>query len=61
MFQIAAAGGAGVNFHAGEDKIYTPISHGRGGGLTARPLYYGMLMFAQAPGEGESRHLSRSF
>jgi hypothetical protein len=50
MFQIAAAGGAGVNFHAGEDKIYTPISHGRGGGLTARPLYYGMLMFAQASG-----------
>ncbi len=28
MFQIAAAGGAGVNFHAGEDKVYTPISHG---------------------------------
>jgi hypothetical protein len=51
MFQIAAAGGAGVNFHAGEDKIYTPISHGRGGGLTARPLYYGMLMFAQARGD----------
>jgi hypothetical protein len=51
MFQIAAAGGAGVNFHAGEDKIYTPISHGRGGGLTARPLYYGMLMFAQASGD----------
>jgi hypothetical protein len=51
MFQIAAAGGAGVNFHAGEDKIYTPISHGRGGGLTARPLCYGMLMFAQAGGD----------
>ena len=54
MFQIAAAGGAGVNFHAGEDKVYTPISHGRsggGGGLTARPLYYGMLMFAQAGGD----------
>jgi hypothetical protein len=51
MFQIAAAGGAGINFHAGEDKIYTPISHGRSGALTARPLYYGMLMFAQAPGD----------
>ena len=51
MFQIAAAGGAGINFHAGEDKVYTPISHGRGGGLTARPLYYGMLMFAQARGD----------
>jgi hypothetical protein len=51
MFQIAAAGGAGVNFHAGEDKIYTPISHGHGGGLTTRALYYGMLMFAQATGD----------
>jgi hypothetical protein len=51
MFQIATAGGAGVNFHAGEDKVYTPISHGRGGGLTARPLYYGMLLFAQAHGD----------
>lgn len=51
MFQIAAAGGAGVNFHAGEDKIYTPISHGRGGGLTARAPYYGMLMFARAQGD----------
>jgi len=51
MFQIAAAGGAGVNFHAGEDKIYTPISHGSGGGPTARALYYGMLMFAQAQGD----------
>jgi hypothetical protein len=51
MFQIAAAGGAGVNFHAGEEKVYTPISHGVGGGLTARPLYYGMLMFAQARGD----------
>jgi hypothetical protein len=51
MFQIAAVGGAGINFHAGEDKIYTPISHGRGGGLIARPLYYGMLMFAQTPGD----------
>jgi hypothetical protein len=50
MFQIAAAGGAGVNFHAGEDKIYTPISHAGGGALSARAPYYGMLMFAQAPG-----------
>jgi hypothetical protein len=57
MCQIAAAGGAGVNFHAGEDKIYTPISHGHGGGLTARPLYYGMLIFAQAPGNLVSARL----
>ena len=48
MFRIAAAGGAGVNFHAGEEKIYTPISHGPRGGLVARAPYYGMLMFAHA-------------
>jgi hypothetical protein len=48
MFRIAAAGGAGVNFHAGEEKIYTPISHGSRGGLVARAPYYGMLMFAHA-------------
>ncbi len=51
MFRIAAAGGAGVNFHAGEEKIYTPISHGSRGGLVARAPYYGMLMFAHA-GDG---------
>jgi hypothetical protein len=48
MFRVAAAGGAGVNFHAGEEKIYTPISHGPRGGLVARAPYYGMLMFANA-------------
>jgi hypothetical protein len=47
MFRIAAAGGAGVNFHAGEEKIYTPISHGSRGGLVARVPYYGMLMFGR--------------
>lgn len=48
MFQVAAAGGAGINFHAGDDKVYTPIA---GSGTTphqARPLYYAMLLFAQA-------------
>jgi hypothetical protein len=34
MFRIATAGGAGVNFHAGEEKIYTPISHGSRGGAS---------------------------
>jgi hypothetical protein len=47
MFRVAAAGGAGVNFHAGEEKIYTPISHGSLGGLVARAPYYGMLMFGR--------------
>src|SRR5262245_27585080 len=55
MFQAAAAGAAGVNFHAGvhnrrpaDDKAYTPIARGEAGRYRARPLYHGMLMFAQA-------------
>jgi hypothetical protein len=53
MFQAVAAGAAGVNFHGGvnnhrasDDKAYTPIA--RSGRYRAMPLYYGMLMFAQA-------------
>jgi hypothetical protein len=55
MFRAAAAGAAGVNFHAGvhnrrpgDDKAYTPIARDEGGRHRARPLYYAMLMFAQA-------------
>lgn len=53
MFQVAAAGGAGVNFHAGvdnhhpdDDKAYTPIARTSVGRYRAMPLYYGMLTFA---------------
>jgi hypothetical protein len=55
LFQAARAGAAGVNFHTGvhnarpaEDKAYSPIARGADGRYAARPLYYGMLMFAQA-------------
>jgi hypothetical protein len=55
MFEAAAAGAAGVNFHGGvhnrradDDKAYTPIARSAGGGYQAQPLYYGILMFAQA-------------
>ena len=55
MFQVATAGAAGINLHAGvhnlrpdRDKAYTPIARGTGGRHRATPLYYGMLMFAQA-------------
>src|SRR5262245_26537302 len=55
MFQAAAAGAAGVNFHAGvhnrrqaDDKAYTPIARGDAGRYHARPLYHGMLMFERA-------------
>ena len=54
MFQAAAAGAAGVNFHGGvhnrrasDDKAYTPIARS-GDRYRATPLYYSMLMFAQA-------------
>lgn len=58
MFQLAAAGAAGVNFHAGShnlrpevDKAYTPIARAGGGRYRPAPLYYAMLMFTQfAPG-----------
>jgi hypothetical protein len=55
MFACAAAGCAGINFHAGDhnlrpgrNKAYTPIARGGDGRLRAAPLYYAMLMFAQA-------------
>jgi hypothetical protein len=58
MFQLAAAGAAGINFHAGPhnlrpelDKAYTPIARAGGGRFRAAPLYYAMLLFSQlAPG-----------
>jgi hypothetical protein len=55
MFRCAAAGCAGINFHGGDhnrqperNKAYSPIVRGPDGRLRAAPLYYGMLMFAQA-------------
>jgi hypothetical protein len=57
MFQLAAAGAAGVNFHAGPhnlrpeiDKAYTPIAR-TSGRYRSAPLYYAMLLFTRfAPG-----------
>jgi hypothetical protein len=48
MFQVAEAGGEGINFHTGDAKAYTPIGPGPDGRHVARPLYYGMLMFKEA-------------
>lgn len=48
MLQVAEAGGAGVNFHAGDHKFYSPIGLGVGERRRALPLYYGMLMFSEA-------------
>ena len=47
MFQVAEAGGQGINFHTGDAKAYTPIGPGQNS-HEARPLYYAMLMFNEA-------------
>lgn len=52
MYQLASAGGMGINFHGGGYGWYTPIAGSRENGFLARPIYYGMLLFAQAgPGQ----------
>jgi hypothetical protein len=59
MFQLAAAGAAGVNFHAGPhnlrpevDKAYTPIARAGGGRYQPMPLYYAMLLFTLLAPDG---------
>jgi hypothetical protein len=52
MYQLASEGGTGINFHGGGYGWYTPIAGTRENGLLARPIFYGMLLFAQAgPGQ----------
>ncbi len=52
MYQLASEGGMGINFHGGGYGWYTPIAGTRENGFLARPIYYGMLLFAQAgPGQ----------
>ena len=48
MYQLATAGGVGINFHGGGYGWYSPIAGTVSSGFTARPIYYGMLLFAQA-------------
>jgi hypothetical protein len=48
MYQLATAGGIGINFHGGGYGWYTPIAGTAQKGLEARPIYYGMLLFQQA-------------
>jgi hypothetical protein len=48
MYQLASAGGIGINFHGGGYGWYTPIAGTTKKGFEARPIYYGMLLFAQA-------------
>jgi len=48
MYQLASEGGSGINFHGGGYGWYTPIAGTPDHGFLARPIYYGMLLFAQA-------------
>jgi hypothetical protein len=48
MYRMAATGAVGINFHGGGYGWYSPIVGTREEGFVARPLYYGMLMFAGA-------------
>ena len=48
MYQLASAGSMGINFHGGGYGWYTPIAGSRENGFVARPIYYGMLLFAQS-------------
>lgn len=48
MYRLAQAGATGVNFHGGGYGWYTPVAGTRENGFVARPIYYGMLLFAVA-------------
>ncbi len=48
MYQLASEGGMGINFHGGGYGWYTPIAGTHEDGFLARPIYYGMLLFAEA-------------
>ena len=49
LFTNARYGASGVNFHGGGNGPgYTPIADSNGAVVGARPLYYGMLLFALA-------------
>ena len=59
MYQLAAQGGIGINFHGGGYGWYTPIAGTQKAGFEARPIYYGMLIFALAgAGQLVENHLS---
>ena len=48
MYRLAQVGAIGVNFHGGGYGWYAPVAGTRGNGFVARPIYYGMLLFAVA-------------
>jgi hypothetical protein len=60
LFALLRAGVDGVNLHVRADAINAPFAIGAGG-LDARPLLYGLIMFARALGpRAQLLHLSDS-
>ncbi len=58
LFENAMHGSSGANFHGGGNSPgYTPIADDGGSVVGARPLFYGMLLFAKA-GAGTVRATS---
>jgi hypothetical protein len=51
MYNCAQGGSTGVTFHGGSNLNYTVIDDSNGTVVSARPIYYGILMFALA-GQG---------
>jgi hypothetical protein len=47
LLTVAQTGATGANLHGGGDGLYTPIAGSMSEGYTARPIYYGMLLFKQ--------------
>ena len=61
MTTLAACGGAGVNLHGGNRGAYTPIANVGGTVLGPRPIYGGLLLFAQlGAGEQHACHWDRA-
>lgn len=57
LFEVAAAGGAGADFHMsqGNDGLngyYDPVSYQHGTPLKVQPVFYGMWMFGRAVQNG---------
>ena len=48
MYQLAQNGGMGINFHGGGYGWYTPVAGTSRHGFVARPVFYGLLLFAEA-------------
>ena len=49
---LAQTNASGIHFHGGTHGAYTPLAYNTAGDLQVRPLYYGMLAFAEFSANG---------